>query len=116
MALRRLFNKCLLRPGDLKPSRDDLEVVGTFNPGAIATEKGVVILVRVAEQARERRQGQTAFPRWDAQSRRIVIDWENDNELTAVDVRVVRRTHDGLVRLTFISHLQVVHSRDGRSV
>src|SRR5437588_8568445 len=116
MQAKRLFNTCLLRPGDFKPSQDDLEVIGAFNPGAVATDKGVVILVRVAEQARERRQGQTAFPRWDAASKKIAIDWENNNELAVVDVRVVRRKRDGLVRLTFISHLRVVRSGDGRKI
>ena len=116
MQAKRLFNQCLLRPADFKACQPDLEVIGAFNPGAITTDKGVVILVRVAEQARERRRGQTALPRWDAESRKIVIDWENDNELTAVDMRVVRRKRDGLVRLTFISHLRVVHSGDGRSI
>jgi predicted GH43/DUF377 family glycosyl hydrolase len=46
----------------------------------------------------------------------VVLDWEADNELRPVDVRVVRRKRDGLVRLTFISHLRVVRTRDGRSV
>ena len=78
MALKRLFNKCLLRPGDFKSSQDDLEVIGAFNPGAIATKDGVVILVRIAEQAKEKRPGQTASPRWDSNSKRIVLDWENN--------------------------------------
>jgi predicted GH43/DUF377 family glycosyl hydrolase len=116
MSANRLFNKCLLRPGDLRASQEDLEVIGTFNPGAAAMDKGVVILVRVAEQARERRPGQTAFPRWDAESKRIVLDWENNNELSPVDVRVVRRKRDGLIRLTFISHLRVIYSGDGRGI
>jgi predicted GH43/DUF377 family glycosyl hydrolase len=114
--LRRLFNACLLRPADLKPSQTDLEVIGTFNPGAVATENGVVLLVRVAEQPVERRPGYTGFPRWDPHSKKIVIDWEPDSELDRVDIRVVRRKRDGLVRLTFISYLQVVYSRDGRNV
>ena len=116
MPLKRLFNKCLLRPGDFKSSQDDLEVIGAFNPGAVATEQGVVILVRVAEQAKEKRPGQTAFPRWDEKSKRIVLDWENNNELSPVDVRVVRRKRDGLIRLTFISHLRVMYSKDGRAI
>jgi predicted GH43/DUF377 family glycosyl hydrolase len=44
------------------------------------------------------------------------VDWENDNELAPLDVRVVQRKRDGLVRLTFISHLRAVHSRDGRRI
>lgn len=114
--LRRLSNHCLLRPADLPPSRADLEVVGAFNPGAVATPGGVVLLVRVAEQPRERRPGHTALPRWDAQAGGLVVDWVPDGELEPVDVRVVRRKADGLVRLTFISHLRVVRCGDGQRV
>ena len=114
--LRRLFNKCLLRPSDFGPSQDDLEVIGTFNPGAVAFQGGVVILVRVAERAKERRAGHTALPRWDSRLQRVVIDWERNNELTPVDVRVVRSNRNGLVRLTFISHLRVLHSHDGKTI
>src|SRR5216684_633843 len=116
MALKRLFNKCLLRPTDFKPSQAGLEVIGAFNPGAVATGRGVTLLVRVAEQAAERRPGQTALPRWDPPSGRIVLDWEENTALETVDVRVVKRKRDGLVRLTFISHLRVAHSKDGRQI
>jgi len=116
MAAARLFNKCLLRPSDFKPSQPDLEVIGAFNPGAVATERGVTLLVRVAEQAAERRPGQTSLPRWDSSTKRVVLDWEENTALEPVDVRVVKKKRDGLVRLTFISHLRVAHSKDGRNI
>lgn len=111
-----MFNRCLLRPSDFKPSQPDLEVIGTFNPGVIATADGVVLLVRVAERPSERREGYTALPRWDSQSGRTVIDWEKNDEMLPVDIRVVQHKRERLVRLTFISHLHVVHSRDGRNI
>jgi predicted GH43/DUF377 family glycosyl hydrolase len=114
--LRRFFNARLLQPSDLKPSQPDLEVIGTFNPGAVATDNGVVLLVRVAEQPLERRAGQTGLPRWDPHSKKVWIDWEPDNEIAPVDIRVVRRKRDALVRLSFISHLRVLRSRDGRKL
>lgn len=114
--ITRGFNKCLLRPGDFKPSQDDLEVIGAFNPGAIQTDDGVVLLVRIAEQARERRMGHTALPRWDIAARRVVLDWVADTEIAPVDVRVVRSRKHGLVRLSFISHLRVVRSKNGRDI
>jgi len=114
--LRRLFNARLLQPADLKPSQSDLEVIGAFNPGAIATREGVTLLVRVAEQPAERRTGQTGLPRWDPHSKKVWIDWEPNNEIAPVDIRVVRRKRDGLVRLSFISHLRVLRSRDGRTL
>jgi predicted GH43/DUF377 family glycosyl hydrolase len=116
MPLPRLFNQCLLRPEDLKPTQDNLEVIGAFNPGAIATERGITLLVRVAEQAAERRDGETSMPRWDPQTKQVIIDWEKHHHLVPVDIRVVRHKRHELVRLTFISHLRVAHSRDGRTI
>jgi beta-1,2-mannobiose phosphorylase / 1,2-beta-oligomannan phosphorylase len=113
--IRRLFNACLCCPADLRPSRDDLEIVGTFNPGATAFGDEVVLLVRVAERPRERRIGYTALPRWQ-NGTDLVVDWIANDELDVLDVRVVRRKRDGLVRLTSASHLRVLHSRDGRSI
>jgi beta-1,2-mannobiose phosphorylase / 1,2-beta-oligomannan phosphorylase len=114
--LERGFNTCLLRPSDVPPSRPDMEVIGVFNPGVIQTDDGIVLLVRVAEQPAERRRGFTGVPWWDPRQRTCVIDWVKNDELAPVDVRVVRRTRDSLVRLTFISHLRVFYSRDGRTV
>jgi beta-1,2-mannobiose phosphorylase / 1,2-beta-oligomannan phosphorylase len=114
--LERRFNACLLRPSDLPPSRPDMEVIGVFNPGAVQTEDGIVLLVRVAEQPAERRKGFTALPRWDAEQRTCVIDWVGNEEWGPVDVRVMRCKKSALVRLTFISHLRVFFSRDGRTL
>jgi predicted GH43/DUF377 family glycosyl hydrolase len=113
--IRRLFNACLCRPGDLRPSHDDLEIVGTFNPGAIAFGDGVILLVRVAERPRARRAGFTALPRWQSNVG-VTVDWVANDEIDAPDARVVCRKSDGVVRLTFVSHLRVFRSRDGRSI
>ena len=73
------------------------------------------MLVRVAERPHEKRPGFTGLPRWDA-AEGLTIDWVPDAEWEPVDARVVRRKADGLVRLTFISHLRVVRCGDGRAV
>jgi predicted GH43/DUF377 family glycosyl hydrolase len=113
--LTRTFENLLLRPEDLPPSRDDLEVIGVFNPGAVRIGQEVVLLVRVAERPRERRPGFSALPRWDPGAG-LVVDWVPNAELEPLDPRVVRRTADGLKRLTFISHLRLVRLGDGRAV
>ena len=77
--LSRLFNRCLLCPDDLKPSRPNLEVIGVFNPGAITYQDGVMLLVRVAERPREQRKGYTGLPRWSANSNELVIDWVSNH-------------------------------------
>lgn len=105
----------MLRPEDLRPSHDALEVVGTFNPGAVAVGDEVILLVRVAERPRERRKGMTGLPRWDPDSG-LTIDWVSDDELNPVDPRVVAMRRNGLIRLNFISHIRVVRSKDGRSI
>src|SRR5271154_4070694 len=107
MTVRRLATQLLLGPGDIAPSREDLEVVGAFNPGAVRAGDEVVLLVRVAERPRERRPGYTGLPRWDPAGG-LTVDWVAEAELDPVDPRVVRRKADGLVRLTFTSHLRVV--------
>src|SRR5262249_53292768 len=115
MTIPRLNTRLLLRPEDVPASRDDFEVVGVFNPGAVRAANAVVRLVRVAARPRERRPGFTGLPRWDPAAG-LTVDWVSDTELIPVDPRVVRRKADGLVRLTFISHLRVVRCGDGRAV
>ena len=97
------------------PSRDDFEVVGVFNPGAVKAVDEVILLARVAERPREHRQGFFGLPRWDTDSR-LVIDWVYADDYETVDPRVVKRKADGLVRLTFTSHLRVVRCGEGRAV
>jgi predicted GH43/DUF377 family glycosyl hydrolase len=115
MTVRRLATRLLLRPEDVPPSREDFEVVGAFNPGAVRVGDEVVLLVRVAERPRERRPGFTGLPRWDPAGG-LTVDWVPDAALEPIDPRVVRGKADGLVRLTFISHLRVVRCGDGRAV
>jgi predicted GH43/DUF377 family glycosyl hydrolase len=115
MTVRRLWTRRLLGPEDVPASRGDFEVVGVFNPGAVRAGDEVVLLVRVAERPRERRPGFTGLPRWDLDEG-LTVDWIADADLEPVDPRVVRRKADGLVRLTFISHLRVVRCGDGRAV
>ena len=74
-----------------------------------------MLLVRVAERPRERRPGFTGLPRWDPVGG-LTVDWVPDADWIPIDPRVVRRKADGLVRLTFTSHLRVVRCGDGRAV
>jgi beta-1,2-mannobiose phosphorylase / 1,2-beta-oligomannan phosphorylase len=114
--LPRLFNACLLRPKDVPPSQEGMTVLGVFNPGAVATDDGVVLMLRVAEAALEKRAGFTALPRWDLSTGRIAVDWAPDTEVERVDARVIKNKKTGIARLNFISHLRVARSRDGRTI
>lgn len=113
--LTRVEEQLLLRPEDLRPSRDDWEVIGVFNPGAVRVGPEVVLLVRVAERPRQQRPGYTPLPRWEP-GLGMTVDWLADEEIERIDPRVVRRKADGLLRLTFLSHLRLVRMGDGRRV
>ena len=115
MSVRRLSTRRLLGPGDVPATREDFEVVGAFNPGAVRAGDEVVLLVRVAERPRARRPGLTGLPRWDP-FEGLTTDWVPDADLEPIDPRVVRRKADGLVRLTFTSHLRVIRCGAGRDV
>jgi predicted GH43/DUF377 family glycosyl hydrolase len=115
MSVPRIATRLLLRPEDLPPTDERFEVVGAFNPGAVGTPGGVVLLVRVAERPRERRPGFMGLPRRDP-ALGPTIDWVPEAELEPIDARVVRVRADGRVRLTFLSHLRVVRCGDGRGV
>jgi predicted GH43/DUF377 family glycosyl hydrolase len=112
--IQRHFQQLLIRPEDIAPSGEALEVIGAFNPGAVAYQGDVVLLVRIAERPRAQREGFTALPRWEGG--RVVTDWIADQRVEALDPRVVRDRETGLLRLTFTSHLSVVRSRDGRRI
>ena len=112
----RLFSSCLLTPGQLAPSQPDMAVVGAFNPGAVSTAQGVVLLIRVAEAPLEIRPGFVGLPRWDLEAGKIVVDWLAEQELIVEDARVVKIRETGLHRLTSTSHLRVVRSADARQL
>lgn len=114
MPLRRLFERCLVRPEDLEPSQADLEVVGAFNPGVADLGDDVLLLVRVAEQPRERRPGLVGLPRYD--TGRVVTDWVAETNVEFLDPRVVRISSTGALRLTFVSHLRLARLDQGREV
>ena len=115
MTVPRRSTRSLLGPEDVPASRDDFEVVGAFNPGASRFGEEAVLMVRVAERPRERRMGFTGLPRWDP-AEGLTVDWVPNADWEPIDPRVVRRRADGIVRLTFISHLRAVRHAIGGSV
>jgi predicted GH43/DUF377 family glycosyl hydrolase len=110
----RASKRLLLRPADFAPLRDDFEVIGAFNPGAIDVRGQVVLLVRIAERPRESRAGFIALPRFTNGSE-IAVDWVRRDEVDFVDPRVVQFLETGCVRLTFVSHLRVVTLTEGNN-
>jgi len=100
-----------------------MEVIGAFNPGAVHVDSlaggaQVVLLVRVAERPRHTEEGCTPLPRYEKNGR-LVVDQVSNDRLTYRDPRVVHvQTDNGkpVLRLTFVSHLRVLRSKDGCSI
>ena len=105
--IKRLEHKIIITPKDIKPTREDFEVIGVFNPGAVRVGDDIYLLVRVAEQPVERREGYFPFPRADIKKGETVIDWLEVKKEGMDDMRSYKLS-DGTIRLTFISHLRLV--------
>lgn len=112
--LRRLHTQCLIRPGDLPPSDDRLEVIGTFNPAVAGVNGNVVLVVRVSEAVKEKRPGYRSVPRYE--NGNLEIEWLREDAITFVDPRVIKLNESGFTRLTFVTHLRVVHCGDGKRI
>jgi predicted GH43/DUF377 family glycosyl hydrolase len=102
----------MLSPEDVTPSRDDIEVIGCFNPGAVEINGRVHLLIRVAERPREKREGFVGLP-FMRPGLGIAFDWVPQKNLRKLDNRIVETRADGRIRLTSLSHLRLATSVDG---
>lgn len=103
----------LIKPSDVKPSREDFKVNCVFNPGVIRFGDDVLLLLRVAESAVSNDPELVRVPYYDHIKGQMVIkDFsKNDTRCDFSDPRWIRtpdRTY-----LTTISHLRIARSRDG---
>lgn len=109
---------CVLSPSDVSPSRDDFEVVGTFNAGAVRRGEHVELLVRVAEQPIQQDDGWVAIPRYGADSI-LHVDRMRADDVDATDPRVIvdrRGNHAYLTSVSYLRHYRVrCDSIDDRS-
>lgn len=103
------WKTCLLRPADVPASRPEFEVLGTFNPAAVAHNDSAVLLVRVAERPLGGTSDRVPLPRYE--DGELTVDWFAANALEQTDRRVARVHGAGAARLTSVSHLRVVHVR-----
>jgi beta-1,2-mannobiose phosphorylase / 1,2-beta-oligomannan phosphorylase len=105
----------LVRPADVSPSTDEVEVVGIFNPGAVDVDGVVHLLLRVAERPREERPGWVALPTFGSGGR-YEVDWVREQDVDRLDPRGVAIRRNGQHRLTTVSRLRLATSSDGRCI
>jgi predicted GH43/DUF377 family glycosyl hydrolase len=113
--LKRQFTRCMLRPDDVKPLREDTRVVGAFNPGVADVDGRVALLVRVVEEPVADRQGHVVSPTF-SDSGELTLDWLVAAEQDQTDPRKFVHKHTGITRLRFYSYLKVFYSSDGKTI
>jgi len=108
-------NNPIIRPEDIKPSRDDFEVVGAFNAGVARLGDEVILLLRVAERPISKEPKVTLSPIYDVKTSSIAIKEfaRDDPTVDFSDPRLIVTPKD--TYLTSISHLRLARSKDGVS-
>lgn len=107
--IEKLDFKVLVGIEDVKPSHELLKVIGVFNPAAVRFGDDIMMLARVAETAKEEREGYMASPWYDFSSGSPVlkIDWIPCNPEVDRDSRK-KFEKPQRMRLAFISHLRLI--------
>ena len=103
----------IIEPKDVKPSRDDFEVIGVFNAGVTRFEDEVILLLRVAERPICKHPDITLTAVYDVAKGEVVVKefskGNPDNDFS--DPRLI--ITPAQTYLTSISHLRLARSEDG---
>jgi predicted GH43/DUF377 family glycosyl hydrolase len=103
----------IIKPEDVKPSRDDFEVIGAFNTGVTRLEEQIILLLRVAERPINANPDVVSSTIYnDAEKQLIVTEFSKNNpQIDFSDPRLIIQS--GQTYLTSISHLRLARSKDG---
>ena len=102
----------LIRPSDLCPGIQGMEIACLLNPGVFEMNGKVWLIIRVAERPVQL-EGKISFPYYDEKGEIVVKHLDREDPLLdASDPRVIR--YDGQDYLTTLSYFRLVCSDDGR--
>jgi predicted GH43/DUF377 family glycosyl hydrolase len=108
---RRNQNNPILRPSDLAPSIEGMEITCLLNPGVFKMHGKTWLVLRVAERPTQQ-EGKISFPVYNDEGKIEVLSFDvNDPDLNADDPRVIQ--YKGDYYLTTLSYLRFVCSEDG---
>jgi len=107
----RFSENPLLRPSDLKPCIEGMEIVCLLNPGVFRYDEKTWLLLRVAERPKQI-ENKISFPIYNNKGEIEILSFgKDDPDLDASDPRVINyRKKD---YLTTLSYLRLVCSNDG---
>lgn len=108
---KRFTQNPLLRPSDLKPGIEGMEILCLLNPGVFQFEGKIWLLLRVAERPRQI-EDKISFPVYNSKGEIEILSFhKNDPDLDASDPRIINYKKKDY--LTTLSYLRLVCSDDG---
>lgn len=119
MNVYRYEQNPLVTPADVKPHRDDFEVIGAFNAGVAEYGGEVILLLRVAERPVSPDPSVVLAPVYNVEKGELdlVPIRKDDESYDFSDPRVIVRRDQASAfeYLTSLSYLRIARSRDGRN-
>lgn len=107
---KRCDKNPVLRPSDLKPGIEGMEITCLLNPGVFRMNGKTWLLLRVAERPKQV-EGKISFPVYNRDGHIEVMSFDKDDpQLDASDPRVIQ--YKGQDYLTTLSYLRIVYSDD----
>lgn len=113
MKADRCPNNPIIRPQDVKPSREDFEIIGVLNAGVARLKDQIILLVRVAERPISRTPDVVLTAVYDPDNKQPELREfpRSDPDTDFSDPRLIIK--NGRTYLTSISHLRVARSKNG---
>ena len=113
MEVSRSPHNPIIGPEDVKPLRDDFEVIGVFNTGVTRFEGEVILLLRVAERPISHVPESILTAIYDIDSGKLITKKfsKDDPQNDFSDPRLIVTPEQ--TYLTSISHLRLARSSDG---
>lgn len=119
MNIYRYEENPIITPADIKPHRDDFEVIGAFNAGVTSYNGEVLLLLRVAERPISHDPKIVKSPVYNPATNTLdIIDLHTDDErYDYSDPRVIRDVAKSATfeYLTSISYIRIARSKDGHN-
>jgi predicted GH43/DUF377 family glycosyl hydrolase len=111
--MKRYEQNPIIQPSDVKPSREDFEVIGVFNAGVAKYNDKVILLLRVAEKPKDRKDGICRSVYYDINAGEIkLLEFDQaDKDLDLSDSRWIKTPSKNYI--TSISHFRMASSEDG---
>ncbi|MGZ9583637.1 BtaManbiosPhlase [Paenibacillus marinisediminis] len=119
MNIYRYEENPIITPADVKPHRDDFEVIGAFNAGVASYNGEVLLLLRVAERPISLDPMIVKAPVYNPKTNELdIIELRTDDErYDFSDPRVIRNVAKSATfeYLTSISYIRIARSKDGHN-